>query len=182
MLPHPNDAPSGDREPSVRVAIPCHVGVDLLAPPSCVRSWGASVLRAPMPETAVDKDRNSLSRKSNVGSATHSRERVVHAEPQSFAVKRRSKGGLRSSISLPLPLHSAERLSRARRWSNWSTTRFRRLPRSPRRHRLPVRTRAVARHRYPPAANPRVQSRWGRPERNAPQAPRLRCGASLRHA
>jgi hypothetical protein len=54
MFPDPKDIPADTRKLGVRLAVPLDVSVEFRPPPVSIIVWRESVVRAAVPEAAVD--------------------------------------------------------------------------------------------------------------------------------
>jgi hypothetical protein len=69
MRPYANDTPTRSTEASIGVRISGAIGFDFITPKLRVALRPGGVLRAPMPETAIDEDGDSDTGKHDVGDA-----------------------------------------------------------------------------------------------------------------
>ena len=106
--------PNLDRQPVCFYQAAAGIGVstpicfDLIPPKSGVGFRPSSVNRAPMPETAVNIDRNARLGKDDVGACSHSRYWfAVDSVPKAKAMKRRPKGDFGRGVALPRGFHAA---------------------------------------------------------------------------
>lgn len=106
MLPDPDHSPFRSAQLSIADAITLHVSGDLRAPIGSVGSGTRAVLRASMPEAAIDEDRHLLAPKDDVRSATQALQWLrVDAIAKAAPMKLRPKGKLRSGVPLAVALH-----------------------------------------------------------------------------
>jgi hypothetical protein len=73
MFPKAKDEPAVAAQSSVRVAIAAAIGFDFVTPPSGIRLRPGSVLRTPVPETAINENCHLRTRERDVGTPTRSR-------------------------------------------------------------------------------------------------------------
>jgi hypothetical protein len=69
VLPGAHDSPSRLGEPTISVAIPCAIGLDLRPPPVRVCFGPGDVIRASVPEAAPQRDRACRIRSDSAGLA-----------------------------------------------------------------------------------------------------------------
>lgn len=106
MLPDPDHSPSGGAELSVIESITLHVSGDLRAPIGSVGFGTRAVLRASVPEAAIDEDGHLLATKDDIGSATQALQWLrVYSISKATSMKLRPEGKLRAGVSLPIALH-----------------------------------------------------------------------------
>ena len=105
VLPRPDDTPSGLAQTLVRPSVSRDVGVELGAPPSCVRLRGDGVLRTAMPEAPVNEDSNPGSGESDVRTARKGRE--VHAVTETPAMEFPAQRTLRFGSRRPEVRHES---------------------------------------------------------------------------
>lgn len=104
MLPEAKDGPGFLEKHASRVAIARRVGVELGAPPLRVGSRESRMLRAPVPETAVDEDRQLGAREGDVDAASRTTGHGVLnpvSMPRRMKCSTYAKFGLSVSTSLP---------------------------------------------------------------------------------
>lgn len=82
MLPESQHTPSDASQPLIRVGIPGPIGFDLISPEVGVSFRPSCMLRAAVPETAIDENGQSNTRKGYVGYATRL---LQHLESDSIA-------------------------------------------------------------------------------------------------
>jgi hypothetical protein len=106
VLPDSDHGPFGGAELGVVTSIPLDVSGDLRAPVGRIGPGTGAVLRAPMPEAAIDEDGHFLAPEDNVRSAAEAVQRLrVDAIAKAPPVKLRPKRKLRSGIALSVSLH-----------------------------------------------------------------------------
>ena len=66
MFPEPQNGPPEFAKSQIRVGVAKTIGLDLLSPEFGVALWPCRVVRAPMPETSVHEDGDSLSREYDI--------------------------------------------------------------------------------------------------------------------
>lgn len=67
MLPNPHDGPAGFDQPAVGVSVPGSVRLDLRGPEFGIRRRDRVVIRASVPEAAVQEDGHLVASESEVG-------------------------------------------------------------------------------------------------------------------
>ncbi|MDX6624835.1 MAG: hypothetical protein QOE75_2767 [Solirubrobacterales bacterium] len=90
MLPDPQDSPSKQRELLVDYFVPPAVPCELLGPILRVLGRHPAVHGAAMPETAIDHDRESLTRKGDIhsnGANVRKANQVVDAKAQALGME-----------------------------------------------------------------------------------------------
>lgn len=108
VFPHPNRVPPHVRESRVGVRIALNVPRELRLPVRAVRARYLRVLRTAVPEAAVEEDGNALTREGDINTdeaTTRHSDRIVAAEAEPSAMKRRTEDDLRPGVPLPVPLH-----------------------------------------------------------------------------
>lgn len=113
MLPNDQGQPSGALDLTNGVRVSVLDGFELDFPPLPVRPWHGEVLRAAMPEAAVDENRDSRSTEEYVGSPSprDARWSRVHQEAQPQGVQGTAQFDLWSRIA-----PSVANEHRAHRW------------------------------------------------------------------
>jgi len=113
VLPGAQDSPSRLDKPTISVAIPGAIGLDLRPPPVRVCLGPGDVIRASVPEAAVDVDGDSPSREDDVCAAPEARNRsAVDTEAKPAPVKLGPHRELRGGVALARRLHPAQRIRR----------------------------------------------------------------------
>ena len=116
-------------EPLVGVPVSADVGGELLDPPLAVRLRGRGVVRAGVPEAAVDVDRNLGLGEHQVGTAPHPRERRdVDSIAETSSPHRSANGQLGLGVASRLALHPPTDVLRRRRRAPGASVRRRRAP------------------------------------------------------
>lgn len=106
MLPCTDDDPAGVVERRVRAAGTGQVPTDLVRPVGAVRLGNTAVIRAAVPEAAIDKDCDALSGEDRVGRHSRSDEwSDVLSEAEPTPVELRPEGDFGARVSPPVPLH-----------------------------------------------------------------------------
>src|SRR4051794_17086537 len=89
VLPNADHIPSEPSEGCIRLGVAAPIRGDLVTPPSSVCFRLNAVVRTPVPEAAIDEDRNLGGGENDVGAPLReSRNRVIDAEAQSATMKR----------------------------------------------------------------------------------------------
>ena len=113
MFPNPQDDPTGVGKPAVSVRITSPVGGHLFSPVGRIRHCNRVVLRAPVPETAVQKNRDSFSRKDQVGRPSQALDGCSRdAIPQAQRVDCGAQGDLGFRVSAPVRPHAGTNAGR----------------------------------------------------------------------
>jgi hypothetical protein len=109
MLPNTLDMPSCFQQTLVCVAVTPLIRSEFYRPPIAVSLGLCFVLRAGMPETAVDEDSYPRGHKHQVGAPTEAWQyRSIHEKPQSKRVQATPNRKLRRSVSCAYALHPSE--------------------------------------------------------------------------
>lgn len=126
VFPNTYHVPACVGQAVVRVSVAHHIGLNLLAPEGGIRLGPGSVLRAAMPEAAVDEDNHARWAKDDVGAAPPIPEHaMVYAKPQPALVKLPTQRDLGFGVSATNSAHAApgclgSRLDTFARWSSES--------------------------------------------------------------
>lgn len=115
VLPHSQHSPPGGGQDAVSVSIPCSSSVHFCGPVASVRLGDREVLRAPVPEAAVDEDRDFLAWKDDIGSPAYAFDRgSVDEVAQASTVQLRPQLQLGTRIPTPVRLHRLPHSGRRR--------------------------------------------------------------------
>ena len=113
VFPHSDDRPTRLGERCVGRPISSHVRLELLRPPLLVRLREGCVLRATMPETAVDEHRDPLAREGDIGPrSTQSRDTQVDPVAETAAVELPAQSHLGVRIPVSHARHPFRNLGR----------------------------------------------------------------------
>ena len=117
VLPDPDSEPPCRRELSIGVPVATDDAVELQAPPAGVGLGQVAVLRARVPEAAVDEHRDPGTPKQDVDAPTTvpTRNRSVDDEPQAAPVESTAQSEFRTGAGSLGPLHHPPG-GRRRRW------------------------------------------------------------------
>ena len=111
MLPHSDHGPTVLGKPAVRLLVPLLVSRELLPPPVGVRARKRRMLRARVPEAAVDEHDDLRPREDDVGAASSIElERLLNAEAISTPMQGGSKRELRRRMRSSRPAHPVAHL------------------------------------------------------------------------
>ena len=111
VFPHPDDRPASFDEAPVRLRVALDVAGEFGGPPVRVGGRRRSMLRARMPEAAVDEDRNLRPREHDVSCPSQVGQRPnMHPIAEAKAVQTAPQQHLRSGITSGLPAHASARL------------------------------------------------------------------------
>ncbi len=118
VLPHSHDRPASPLERLIVPLITGHIQGDLLVPVPGVRDRSPAVVWASMPEAAIHKDRDTLSREDQIGSAAERRDwPAVLAEPKPAPVDGGAHRNLCPRVLCAIALHHpSHRLGARGRW------------------------------------------------------------------
>lgn len=107
VFPYPHGRPTGLAQPAVSFAISCSIPLDLVGPELSVRDCDSVMVRAPMPEAAVQEDRDLGSCEYQICGATQLLDRT-HGDPipQTECMHCRPQRYLRLGISRLICLHA----------------------------------------------------------------------------
>jgi hypothetical protein len=88
VFPHPEGQPSLGLKAADSVLVAGTVSFDLVPPPLRVRPRPRPMLRASVPEAAINEDCYASLREHHVGTSTHvEQRRSIHSEPQAHAME-----------------------------------------------------------------------------------------------
>ena len=88
MFPHPDNPPAGIKQGLVGFPIPLDVTSEFCFPKLDIRFWQCPMIRAPMPEAAVDKNGYLRTTKDDVSSSWKGWDRPnVHAVAETHSVQ-----------------------------------------------------------------------------------------------
>src|SRR5205807_1572554 len=108
VRPHADRKPAGFCEACIRILVSPPIALDLFAPPLGVGSRPCSMLRAPVPEAAVDEDSDSCRSEDDVGTPPQTRHGAsLDAKAKPEAVQRRPEGDFSWCVALSRCLHPA---------------------------------------------------------------------------
>lgn len=117
VFPNAHDGPSDCLKPCRRVQITLEVRLQLGLPPGGIPHWPGRVLRATVPEAAIDENSDFLAWKQKVCSAARSAwNGSIHAIPVSKTMKCASQCHLRGGVTSSLSRHPARRDRISRQW------------------------------------------------------------------
>src|SRR4051794_13117893 len=103
MLPNANHSPTGFAQSGVRVSIAADVAIELRPPPVGVPRGRRAVLRARVPEAAVEVDGNPSPRKHQVSAPPKTNDRrAIDPVPKSQGMHRSTERKLRLGVSSSL--------------------------------------------------------------------------------
>lgn len=106
VLPHAKHGPSEGAEMAVCVTVPLDVARELGTPPRGVRSGRCLVLRASVPEAAVDEDRDLRAGEQDIRpTSRHAWQGVVDSVPEPQPMKLPTQEQLRLGVAGRLPRH-----------------------------------------------------------------------------
>lgn len=102
VFPEPDRGPAKCVQSPVRVGVPRTIGLDLLAPEICIALRPGAVLRATVPETAIDEDGYPCTGENDVGGAPQPGQNW-HLETitEALGVQGLTEADLRSRAFLP---------------------------------------------------------------------------------
>jgi hypothetical protein len=107
VFPHSDNRPPCCCQGCVCVLITAPVAFELLGPPRRIGLGLLAMLRASVPEAAIDEDRDALPRENDVDSSSMAgQHRQVHPVPQPKGVERLPKSDFRGRVSRALSLQS----------------------------------------------------------------------------
>ena len=112
MFPDPNRSPSGGLELAVSVCISLTVPLDLGAPPIGVSPRPGPMVRASVPEAAINKDRHSGFRKNEVSLSAEARKRLsMYEVPETLSMEAGAQGEFALGVSPALCRHPSANCS-----------------------------------------------------------------------
>lgn len=107
MLPNPDDRPSGLCEPAIGISIPSSIRFNLGAPELAVAVRLGCVLRASVPEAAVNEDGDPRWAEDDVNSAaTVSEHGPIDSEPQPAGMQRPPQRNFGAGVPASYPRHA----------------------------------------------------------------------------
>jgi hypothetical protein len=86
MLPETEHRPPNPFQARVSVPVTLYVRLDFVPPPLGVRLRPSSVLRAAMPETAIDENCDARAHECQIGAAARTWKEPIHPEPEAHCV------------------------------------------------------------------------------------------------
>ena len=107
VLPDSDHEPTGGLQPSRGILVAATIGLEFLPPPLSIVPRHGSVLRAQMPEAAVDEHRNSLTGEDDVDPSAPPVERRVDAVTETPTPEFLSERNLWCCAGSALTLHAA---------------------------------------------------------------------------
>jgi hypothetical protein len=117
VLPNAEDMPAGRCERRRRDAVPLNVAIELLGPVRRVVAWVDAMIRAPVPEAAVEEHGYAGASEGDVcaGCCANAFDAIVDAVPAPRTMQCRPKAELRPGVAAAVAAHDGAYSGRLRR-------------------------------------------------------------------
>lgn len=111
MLPDAQHPPPRSTQPAIGVCIAQSIGLDLCPPIRGVGLWPGPMLGTPVPEAAIDEDRNTSAGEEDVCAPSKARQGLaIDPKPESATMQQRTDGQLRPGVTRAVRSHASRGL------------------------------------------------------------------------